>query len=247
MMDSMGMRAAMVAVGVALAIPAAARADEHPPIWRPDPFDFAFSLGIDLGSASMEQFHAGLDAYAEEAARINPDLRFLDDPESRVLLAVSPRFRLYLPRQMLIEVGAGLLQNHGSAALDIGGVAGRLSYRNRAMEVPVLVGVHAPLHDRALIYAAVGPSMLVLNRSSWDLEPGSATDYAGERGGGLEASLGVDWFVHARVSAHLALRYRYAKSGAMTVDGRPLPPVAPVDELDFSGLSVVLGGRWHSR
>lgn len=234
---------AAAALAGVLGVSAPARADTE----RSQPFDIAVTIGVGVGTAAMGRFSDGVRDYMAELEQTNDQFRFDDDLAGHVSWSVAPRVRLYLPHHTLIETGPGVLLNGGSAALQVGDLDGEMSYRNRVIELPLLVGIHWPVGSRFQIHGAVGPTILFAARSTWRYDLGRVSSFEAGGGGGGEVAIGGDLFVHRHISMSVAARYRFAITGELEVAGDSFPPVQPVEELDFSGIFVELGATWHVR
>lgn len=209
-------------------------------------FDLALSVSVDVGAVSMERFDQGLDRFVADIQGINPDIALKGTPRSHLALAIAPRFRLFLPHNAFIETGVGMIVHRGTMDFNIGTVPATMEYTNSSVEIPVLVGGHLSSFQHTNLYGAIGPTLLLRNRSDWSYDRGLVSSFSSSRGGGLEIQVGGEYFVHRVVSLTFALRYRYAKSSELSLNGGRFPPVQDLGELDYSGISLSLGGRWYS-
>lgn len=212
---------------------------------EPEPFDLALSFSFDVGSADMSKFGRGVDAFSAELTTLHPKLSSEGAVGGNRMLAVTPRARLYLPRLMYVETGFDYLRSTGSVGLDFGGLDALFSYTNFSVSMPVLFGVQMPEFYGMHFFGALGPALLLYNRSDWKYDRGQATDYKASGGGGFEVNLGGDYDIVSKISVHLALRYRFLQSNELKLIGEQLPPVPELGELEYSGLSVVMGLRWQ--
>lgn len=209
-------------------------------------YDFALSISFEVGYVAMSRFEEGLQDFAADIKMSNPEARVRGTPGGNLLMGMSPRFRLYLPHNTFAEMGVGYLRNTGSLDLEFGDVPAVFSYSNTSVEVPVLFGAHLADFDNAHLYGALGPSLLVHNRSNWSYDKGSVSDFGSSGGGGIEFLVGGDLYVYDRMSMNLTIRYRFLRSSVLARQGERFPPVPDPGELDYSGLSIALGTRWHS-
>lgn len=210
------------------------------------PYDIALSVTIDVGTVSMERFQTGMQNFADELRAINPEIAIVGSPDSGTLLAFTPRFRLSLPHRTFLEAGIGYLRNTGGIRVNIGDLPANFSYTNTSIEIPLLFGGNFGHYKTASFFGALGPSILFRNRSDWSYDRGDVSSFSASRGGGLEFQVGTDVFLTKRVSLQVILRYRVSRSTEMSLRGERLPPVQDLGELDYSGISLGVGGQWHT-
>ncbi len=242
----MGGRATFASVfGIALAATLAA-APAHAEDGRLAKYDIALTLAVDVGTAAMFSFAAGVEEYVADLRQINSEISLASAHDAGPLLALSPRARLGLPHNTFVEAGIGYLRQSGSFEIAIGTLPAKFSYTNSAIEIPVLFGGYLWSRRSSNLYGALGPSILVRSRSNWDYDQGDVSSFSAGRGGGLEFQLGANVFVSRRVALQLLMRYRVSRSTGMEVQGDRLPPVQELGELDFSGISLAVGAQWHT-
>jgi hypothetical protein len=210
------------------------------------PYDVALSISVDVGTVSMDRFETGMQNFAAELRSINPEISLNGSPNSGYLLALTPRFRLSLPHRTFLESGMGYLRNSGGLDVLIGDLPAKFSYTNTSIEIPLLFGGHFGSYGSTTFFGALGPSILFRNRSDWSYDLGDVSSFSSGRGGGLEFQLGADVLVTKRVALQVLLRYRVSRSTEMELRGDRLPPVQDLGELDYSGISLGLGGAWHT-
>lgn len=211
-----------------------------------EPYDVALSISVDVGTVSMERFESGMQNFADELRAINPEISLRGSPNSGYLLALTPRFRLTLPHRTFLESGLGYLHNSGGINFLIGDLPAKFSYTNTSIEIPLLFGGHFAHYGPATFFGALGPSILFRNRSDWEYDLGDVSSFSSGRGGGLEFQLGADVLVTKRVGVQVLLRYRVSRSTEMELRGDRFPPIQDLGELDYSGISLGIGGTWHT-
>ncbi len=209
-------------------------------------YDMALSITMDVGTVSMGRFETGMREFADELRSLNSEISLEGTPDSGYLLAVSPRFRLSLPHHTFLESGVGYMRNAGGLSITIGDLPARFSYTNTSVELPLLFGMQFGSYGSSSFFGALGPSILFRNRSDWAYDRGDVSSFSSGRGGGLEFQFGADLFMTKRVSLQVLLRYRVSRSTEMKLRGQRFPPVQSLGELDYSGISLAIGGQWHT-
>lgn len=215
----------------------------------PDPsptYDIALSLAIDVGTAAMTSFGSGVDSFVVDLRTLNPEISLESPHEAGPLLGLSPRVRIGLPHSTFVEAGLGYLRQSGEFDINIGTLPAKFSYRNSSIEIPVVFGGYLYSAGSTKYYGALGPSILVRNRSSWSYNQGEVSSFSAGRGGGLEFQLGANVFMSKRFALQILMRYRVSRSTEMEVLGERLPPVQELGEVDYSGISFGVGGQWHT-
>jgi len=212
---------------------------------RPAKVNLSLSVSWEMGVVSMSRFREGMTTFSQTLQSINPNIEIVDSSVG-LMYALLPRMRLYLPHQTFVEAGLGYMRNAGQINLRISGLPARFSFTNITVEAPLLFGLHLANFKNAHAYAALGPSLLLYNRSHWNYDQGKTSSFAASRGGGVEFLLGADLFIHKRVSLGICLRYRILRSNALSRIGKRYPPEPNLGELDYTGGSFGFSGRWHS-
>jgi opacity protein-like surface antigen len=174
----------------------------------------AVQFGFGFGSASLSQFHQGVDELTSNIERTN-HLKLSASPQSSLQINAELAMRYYFAYHILAQVGYGALYNHASAEFPAGSITGTVSNHNLVMEVPILVGGYYCLIDRLYLYGAAGPAPFFFARSYWDANPGGISDFKADGGGGFHGLAGADFMLAEQVAIGLEVRYRLLKTGAL--------------------------------
>jgi hypothetical protein len=224
----------------AIAIAGASAPDAMADDAEPQPVSVRLLLGVGLGRASLGTFNDGARDYMLELEDTSAEFRFVDELGGHATFSIAPRVRLTLPHHALVETGIGLIINDGGSPIRAGNLDGEIGYRNRVIEIPLLVGIMLPVRARQQLFVAAGPTLLLAARSSWHYDLGRISSFSSGSGGGAELAVGGDLVAYGRISLSVIARYRVAITGELEVVGDRLPPVQPLQELDFSGLFLEL-------
>lgn len=199
------------------------------------------AVSAGAGWADMDRFAAGVASYFEQLEGQVPGFSARSPGASHRVQSLGLRAQLRLPRRVFIESGVTLLDNRSSTAIAIESVDGEIGYRNRGVAIPLLFGAYLPVTARVGVTAAIGPVLLFGSRSDWDHSIGEISSFRSGVGGGLEIAAGTEIALGWRLQATAGLRYRYLQSAALTADGPALPPVQPLAEISWSGITGNLG------
>ena len=212
---------------------------------KPLAHTLSMSLGFGVGTASMDAFHRGAEQYIALIEQTSDVFRADHVPTSGMALLGEVRLRYYLPHNLYVESGLGLLYHSASTPIQIGPSSGFISYTNTAFEIPFVIGWYKQFWSRFHLHGGLGPSLLLFPRSDWQYNLGRVTNFSGTSGGGLELAGGVDYLLLRGLSVSLSIRYRFTQSGDLRADDPGILPVPPVPSLDYSGISATLALRYQ--
>jgi len=220
---------AVLALTLAFATPSLARAVD---------FARANRLGVTLtfgfGSASMGRIHEMMEN----------SIQGIKGPTSGLQINAEIGFRYYLPFHLLAQVGCSAIYNRAGDSYP--GI-GEFINHNLTMEVPIIVGGYYSLLGRLYLYGGVGPSIFFYARSWND----RTYDFKAPGGAAFHALLGADFMAGENFSVGLELRFRYLKTGDLSLlndstntsvydtKGQPF-------NLDFTGISLALNLRFFA-
>ncbi len=210
---------------------------------KDSPVSVAITVTAGLGWVDMSQF---TDATRDYFTQLDNEVEGFErrgGPVSHRLFTVGIRSQVRLPRLVFLETGFDVLDHRKSVAISIGGAQGEIRYRNFALLIPVIAGAHVPIGNRLAVSGGVGPLVLLAANSRWTYSLGQISSFKGDIGAGFEVASGIELDIGWRLRLTADLRYRFAKSGELTTDGPELPPLQPVEEQSWSGVSLETGLR----
>jgi opacity protein-like surface antigen len=221
--------AALLALVAALAAAPAAHAVDYARANR-----LGVTLGFGFGSAAMGRIHDMMET----------SLQGVKGPTSGLQINAEIGFRYYFPFHLLAQVGCGAIYNRASE--NYPGFGDFINH-NLTMEVPILVGGYFSLIGRLYLYGAVGPSIFFYARSWND----GTTDFKAPGGAAFHALVGADFLAGEHFSVGLELRFRYLKTGDLSVlnDPQDRPVVDATGQtfnLDFTGITLGLNLRFFA-
>lgn len=199
---------------------------------RPNRLGVTLSFGF--GSASMGRIHDMMER----------SIQGLTGPTSGLQINAEIGFRYYFPLHILAQVGCSAIYNRASDSYP---GFGDFINHNMTMEVPIIVGGYYSLLGRLYLYGGVGPSIFFYARSWND----GASDFKAPGGAAFHALLGADFMAGEHFAVGLELRFRYLKTGDLSVLNDPLDRTITDAQgqpfnLDFTGISLALNLRFFA-
>jgi hypothetical protein len=179
----------------------------------PRAFRMLLSLGVGVGSAALGGVHRGAEDISASFNAQNPNRIVGKSPTSGVQVNSELSLRYYFPYHLLAQVGLSTIYNSATSTFGQGGST--LANDNLGLEIPLLVGAYYTLAHRIDLYAAVGPSFLVLSGSYWTSDPGFAPDFEADTAVGAHFVVGADLLMGKIWALGLDLRYRLLNGGEL--------------------------------
>ena len=179
----------------------------------PRAFRMLISLGVGVGSAALGGVHQGAEDLSASFNAQNPNRIVGESPTSGVQVNSELSVRYYFPYHLLAQVGLSTIYNSASTTFSQG--ASTLANDNLGLEIPLLLGAYYTLAHRIDLYAAVGPSFLVLSGSYWTSDPGFAPDFEADAAVGAHFVVGADLLMGKFWALGLDLRYRLLAGGEL--------------------------------
>ncbi len=179
----------------------------------PRAYRMLVSLGVGVGSAALGGVHQGAEDISASFNAQNPYRIVGESPTSGVQVNSELSVRYYFPYHLLAQVGLSTIYNSASSTFGQGGST--LANDNLGLEIPLLLGAYYTLAHRIDLYAAVGPSFLVLSGSYWTSDPGFAPDFEADAAVGAHFVVGADLLMGKSWALGLDLRYRLLSGGEL--------------------------------